>query len=89
MLDMLKPGQFPLRALFGATAFVAAAAALVQAIRTTSDPLGQFWCALLVPVLICGAVGTLRGRVRPWLGFGVMFDIGLTLLALTYVAVYA
>jgi hypothetical protein len=77
---MVRPGQFTLKALLIATAFVAAAAALVQFIRTTRETERQFEAALLVPILICGAVGTLRGRVRPWIGYGVMFDIGLMLL---------
>jgi hypothetical protein len=84
----LKPGQFTLKALFGATAFVAAAAALVQFIRTTPVPFIQFEAAFLVPVLLCAAVGTLRGLVWRWVSYGCVFDLGLMLLALIDMAVY-
>jgi hypothetical protein len=85
---MLAKGQFTLRALFVATAFIAAACALVRFIATTNEPAGQFEVALLVPILICGAVGTLRGRVQRWLAYGVMVECALMAAGTALVTIF-
>lgn len=86
MAFMLRPGQFTLKSLLVATAFIAAAAALVQFIRTTTYVEKQFEAGLLVPVLLCGAIGVLRGgRLLSWLGYGLLLDIPLLLIALPFV----
>jgi hypothetical protein len=42
---------------------------------------------LTVPVLLCCAVGVIRGRLRAWLSYGVAIDmalIGMALLSLIF-----
>ena len=75
MAAMLTAYQFTLRSLLVATGFIAAACALVRFIATTHEPASQFLAAMWVPVLICAAVGKLRGRVQAWLAYGVFFDV--------------
>ena len=74
MAAMLTAHQFTLRSLLIATGFIAAACALVRFIATTDEPAGQFLAAMWVPLLICAAVGKLRGRMQAWLAYGVFFD---------------
>lgn len=78
----LRPGQFALRALFIATAFVAAACGAVQFIRSTEGPTGRLAAELFVPFLFFGAVGAFRGQVQTWLGYGVIFVCIVVALAL-------
>jgi hypothetical protein len=81
---MLAKGQFTLRALFVATAFIALACAAVRFIVSINEPMGQLLAALPIPILICGAVGVLRGRLRFWVSFGIVIDcvvLGFVLLA--------
>jgi hypothetical protein len=82
---MLAKGQFTLKSLFVATAFVAVAAALVQFTRATREPEKQFEAALLVPILNCGAIGVVRGRLMAWLSYGVAVDCLLMTVGLVFV----
>ncbi len=81
---MLRPGQFTLKALFIATAFFAAACALVQFVRVTGGLTGLL-ASLSVPVLVCGAVGVLRGRILFWISYGVLIALGLLLVVMALV----
>jgi hypothetical protein len=71
MVGMLAKGQFTLRALFVATSFIALACAAVRYILTTDEPTGQLLASLPVPILVCGAVGVICGRLRAWLSVGI------------------
>lgn len=82
---MLRPGQFTLRALLVAVAFVAAACAVVQFSRTTDKPLGLFWVALAMPVTVCGAIGAFRGRAMRWIEFALAVEGALMLLGIVVV----
>jgi hypothetical protein len=74
---MLRDGQFTLRSLFVATAFIALACAAVRYVVTTAGSTGQVLGALSVPILICGAVGVIYGRVKAGLGIGVAISFAL------------
>ncbi len=69
---MIAGRQFSLRSLFVATAFLAAACAVVRLGVSGARPDGQGFALLLVPVLLSGAIGALRGRVIEWLGFSAV-----------------
>jgi hypothetical protein len=81
---MLRPGQFTLKALFVATAFVALACGAIQIMLTSDWQIGKLMAADAVPILFCGAVGTLLGRVWAWLCFGA----AIVCVWLLFVALY-
>jgi hypothetical protein len=65
--------------MFIATAFVAVAAWATKLGFAGPEPL----FILAVPILVGAAVGTLAGRVKAWIGYGVQADavlIGLIFL---------
>ena len=74
---MLRDGQFTLRALFVATAFIAMACAAVRYVVTSDEPTGQLLALLPVPILICEAVGVIFGRVKAGLGLGIAIAFAL------------
>lgn len=72
---MVKPDQFTLRNLFGATATVAAACWMTT-VKTDESAVGLLAMAA-VPILFCGAVGQLIGKLWGWLLTGVAFDLAI------------
>lgn len=81
MPSMLRPGQFSLKSLFIATAFVAVGCVVVRFIATTNLTMDQLEFVLVASIPICGIVGALRGQVRPWLRNGVAIYLLLLILA--------
>jgi hypothetical protein len=79
---MLRDGQFTLRSLFVATALIALACAAVRYVVTTGGSTGQVLGALLVPILICGAVGVIFGRVKAGLSIGIAIAFALLWMVL-------
>jgi Phage integrase family len=61
---MLRDGQFTLRSLLIATAFIAAACALVRYVVTSDEATGQLLALLPVPILICGADAEREARAK-------------------------
>jgi hypothetical protein len=81
--DGMIANQFSLRSLFIATAFVAFACAAARLFITAVGL--DLFALMAIPILLCGAFGVLRGRLRFWLGYGVAIDVavmGLILLSL-------
>ena len=79
---MLRDGQFTLRSLLIATAFIAAACAAVRYVATSDEPTGQLLALLPVPILIGGAAGAICGRVKAGLGIGIAIAFVLLWVAL-------
>jgi hypothetical protein len=78
MVGMLAKGQFTLKILFVATAFIALACGSVQYIFSPSaDRLVWLFAWLSVPIFLCGAFGAIRGRLRLWLAYGVGIDVAV------------
>ncbi|HEV2971036.1 MAG TPA: hypothetical protein VGY55_13770 [Pirellulales bacterium] len=88
-----RPWQFSLGALFATVTFVALASAAakyyamaVGDIRSSLDPIGLLLAFFSVPILLCCAVGVLRGRLRSSLAYGVAIDIFVVGLVLLFTA---
>ena len=82
---MLRRGQFTLASLFVATAFIALACAATRYAVAGAEPMGKLYALASIPVLLCGAFGAFRGRLRLWLAYGVGIDVavvGFILLSL-------
>lgn len=69
--------QFTLRAMFVATAFVAAASAAAKYAVAGNDPYAQFVAILAFPVFVGSAVGTLAGQMWRWIRAGIWADLAL------------
>ena len=74
------PWQFSLGSLMAAVAFVASACAAGKYLMGVTDDrpaspldyLSRFLMLFAIPVLLCGAIGVLRGKLKFWLAYGVM-----------------
>jgi hypothetical protein len=75
----LRRHQFSLRDLLVAVTFIAMACGAVRFLIVSagwsSNPMPQLLSAGSVPILLSGAVGAMRGKVRFWLSYGVAIDI--------------
>jgi len=67
---VIRADQFTICSLFVAIAFAAAACAKTQLTVKHNEPTAQVIGYFATPILCCGAIGTLKGRLLPWLGFG-------------------
>jgi hypothetical protein len=74
--------QFSLASLLVATAFVAAACAALRLMFGDSDRTGKVFGFLMLPILLCGGVGSIRGRLVEWLVYGVTIFAGIVILIL-------
>ena len=79
---MIGKRQFSLRSLLIATAFLAALCATLRLMFGDADRTGKLFGLLMLPILLCGAIGSLRGRLREWLVYGVAIFIGIVMLIL-------
>lgn len=79
---MIGRRQFSLGSLFVATAFVAGTCAALRLMFDDSDRTGKVFGLLTLPILLCGAFGSLRGRIREWLVYGVTIFLGIVMLIL-------
>jgi len=78
---MIREGQFTLRALFIATAFVALACVAVRYIVSPfAEDAERLAAWLTLPVLLGGAVGSIRGQLRAWLAYGAAIAIAFIAL---------
>jgi hypothetical protein len=68
--------QFSLRAMFIATAFVAAASAATK-YAMGHEPYIQLIAVFAVPIFVGAAVGTLAGQLWRWIRAGIWSDIAL------------
>jgi hypothetical protein len=71
----MHAGQYSLASLFGATAFVALACFAARYFALPGEPLARLLAGATLPILVCGAIGTIRGRLRAWIGYGVAVDV--------------
>jgi hypothetical protein len=79
---MIGKRQFSLRSLLVATTFLAASCAALRLMFGDADRTGKLFGLLMFPILLCGAVGSLRGRLAEWLVYGVAIFTGIVLLIL-------
>jgi hypothetical protein len=82
---VLRPGQFTLGTLLIAVTFVALACAaakrLVDLNGSPFQAMPLLLAALFVPILVCGAIGVLRDKVRFWLSYGLAVDLVVVAVA--------
>jgi hypothetical protein len=81
--------RFTLRAMFVATAFVAAASAAAKYAVASGVPQVQMIALFSFPILIGCAVGTLTGQMWRWIRAGIWANIvliGLIVLQMMMVA---
>jgi hypothetical protein len=71
----MHAGQYSLTSLFWATAFVALACFAARHFALPGEPLARLLVGATIPIFVCGAIGTLRGRLPLWIGYGVAFNI--------------
>jgi hypothetical protein len=69
--------QFSLRAMFIATAFVAAASAAAKYAVVGDAPHVQFVAIFAFPILVGCAIGTLAGQMWRWIRAGIFADVAL------------
>jgi hypothetical protein len=69
--------------LFVATELVAFA---VDA-ASIGSPMGFLIVWFPIPIFLCAAFGTIRGRLRPWLRYGVAIDVALWVATLIWLVV--
>jgi hypothetical protein len=91
-----QPWQFSLGSLLTAVVFVACASAAGRFVALNDrNPLPivapiVFLCFVSIPMLLCGAIGVLRGRLTFWLVYGIVLDFALFgLLTCVYIVVAA
>ena len=72
--------RWSLASVFSATALVAVAAWAGKYAVSGGDWMGRNYAILAIPVLLCGAFGSVRGRLGRWLVYGASIDIAVMLL---------
>jgi hypothetical protein len=68
---MLREGQFSL-----ATIFVAMTCAATK-LLTHGEPAWHLFILLVMPVLVCQAIGAIMGRWLTWIGYGIVLDMAI------------
>jgi hypothetical protein len=76
---MIAGRQFSLASLFVATAFLAGACTAMR-LGLSHDERAQFFGWFALPILLSGAIGSLRGRLIEWLFYGILFVFGITMI---------
>jgi hypothetical protein len=83
---MIPGRQFRLRSLLVATALIALACAAARYFATTHYALRvaeyRELAFFSIPVILCGAVGVLRGRLLTWLIIGAAIDVGILIYSI-------
>jgi hypothetical protein len=79
---MIARRQFSLASLLIATTFLAASCAALRLMFGDADRTGKAFGLVMLPILLCGAVGSLRGRLAEWLVYGVTIFAGIVILML-------
>jgi membrane protein DedA with SNARE-associated domain len=70
--------QFTLLDMFAATTWVAFACLAATHAVGTGESIARLLAWFAVPILVCGAVGILRRRLRFWLQFALAIDLTIT-----------